>query len=295
MRNGNAVCAILDRAAELLLGAACRQGCVHQLGVQGRLIVAGDLHDNPVHLRRISAFAKLQASPNHHLILQELIHGDRLINGVDLSYRAVARVAEMVTQFPGQVHPLLANHELCQMLGIGVSKGHGDGTAMFDDGLDFVFGEDAPSVADALAGFFRAMPLAVRTEGGLWCSHSIPSPEMTARFDDRVFTRALIESDYQGPIGPAYLMVWGRGQRDAQVAELAARWGTKLFCLGHAHAEMGAQTVTSQMAVLNSDHERGRVAEIDLANLPVDADELVLSTLPIVALRDEQPELGGER
>ncbi len=254
---------------------------MHRLGSVGRLVVAGDLHDNPIHLRKIERFARLDASEDHHLVVQELIHGERLVNGVDLSYRVVARVAEMVVLHPGRVHPLLANHELCQMLGIGVSKGAGDGTAMFDDGLDFVFGEDAGDVADALAGFFRSMPLAVATEGGLWCSHSIPSPEMTSRFDDAVFERPLIESDYRGPIGPAYIMVWGRGQREEQVASLAERWGTRLFCLGHAHAESGAHVVTSRMAVLNSDHEQGRVVAIDLAQVPADADALVAATTPI--------------
>ncbi len=286
MRNASSVCAILDRAAESLHAAPQREGCVDRLSARGRLVVSGDLHDNPVHLARIRSFARLDASPENHLIVQELIHGDRMVNGVDLSYRVVAKVAELVTRHPGQVHPLLANHELCQMLGIGVSKGHGDGTAMFNDGLDFVFGEDAPSVADALAGFFRAMPLAVKTEGGLWCSHSIPSPEMTSRFDDAVFQRALIDSDYRAPLGPAYIMVWGRGQTEEQVAALAERWHAKLFFLGHAHSDMGAHAVTSRMAVINSDHERGRVAEIDLAEIPASADELLLTTVPIANLSD---------
>ncbi len=287
LRNAESVCETLERAAELLHASPLRSGCVHRLPATGRLVVAGDLHDNPAHLQKITAFARLDASPTHHLILQELIHGDRLVNGVDLSYRVVTRVADLVNRYPGQVHPLLANHELCQMLGIGVSKGYGDGTALFNDGLDFVFGEDGSAVAQSLASFFLAMPLAVRSESGLWCSHSIPSPETTDRFDHTVFERELAPSDYEAPRGPAYLMVWGRGQRAEQVDRLAAAWGVRLFCLGHAMSESGAHAVTPRMAVLNSDHERGRVAEIDLAAIPGDAEELVLQTLPIVMLGDD--------
>jgi hypothetical protein len=52
-------------------------------------------------------------------------------------------------------------------------------------------------------------------------------------------------------------------------------------------SESGAHAVTPRMAVINSDHERGRVAEIDLAAIPGDAEELVLQTLPIVMLGDD--------
>jgi hypothetical protein len=287
LRNAESVCETLERAAELLHGSPLRSGCVHRLPAAGRLVVAGDLHDNPAHLQKITAFARLGESPTNHLVLQELIHGDRLVNGVDLSYRVVTRVADLVNRYPEQVHPLLANHELCQMLGIGVSKGYGDGTALFNDGLDFVFGEDGAVVAQSLASFFLAMPLAVRSASGLWCSHSIPSPETTDRFDATVFDRELAPSDYQAPRGSAYLMVWGRGQRAEQVDRLADAWGVRLFCLGHAMSESGAHAVTPRMAVINSDHERGRVAEIDLAAIPGDAEELVLQTLPIVMLGDD--------
>lgn len=286
LRDPDAVADLLERAAEILRESPLRDGCVVRLPPAGRLVVAGDLHDNPVHLEKIRRFGRLEASADHHLIVQELIHGDRMVNGVDLSYRVVAKVADLVTSFPGRVHPLLANHELCQMLGIGVSKGHGDGTILFNDGLDFVFGDGADRVADALATFFRAMPLAVRTERGLWCSHSIPSPETTDRFDATVFARSLEEADYRGPVGAAYLMVWGRGQKEEQVARLADAWGARTFCLGHASSEEGAHVVASRMAVLNSDHPRGRVLEIDLASDVPDAATLVEATLPLSAFSD---------
>lgn len=284
LRDPAAVSDILHRAALLLRASPVRRGCVHHLPAKGRLTVAGDLHDNPLHLAKIVMHARLEASPDNHLVVQELIHGERLINNVDLSYRVVTKVAELVTRFPAQVHPLLANHELCQMQGIGVSKGHGDGTVLFRDGLDFVFGDDAQQVEEALGDFFRAMPLAVQTERGLWCSHSIPSPETTERFDHYVFGRTLEDDDYRPPRGPAYLLTWGRGQQEAQVEELAARWGVKLFCLGHATSDHGAHVVTPRMAVLNSDHAHGRIAVFNLSVDPPDAHTLVEGTVPLSAL-----------
>ena len=125
------------------------------------------------------------------------------------------------------------------------------------------------------------MPLVVRTERGVWCSHSIPSPETTSRFDQGVFARPLVFEDYQAPRGAAYLLVWGRGQHAEQVSGLATAWGVETFCLGHAHSDEGAHVVTPRMAVLNSDHERGRIAEFDLSAPAPSAEEIVAASVPI--------------
>ncbi len=283
-RDAGAVCEVLERAAETLLGAPNREGSTVRLGDRGTFTLTGDLHDNPIHLQKIRRVARLGDAPDRHLLLHELIHGDRLVNGLDLSYRVLCRVAELIAAFPGQVHPVLANHELSQMLGIGVSKGAGDSTRLFNDGLDFVFGDDADGVAAAIHAFFRAMPLAVRTANGLFCSHSLPSPEGMARFDAAVLGRRLVDADYRSPGGGAYLMTWGRGQNEAQVEALAKSLGVELFVVGHAYSETGAHVVTPRMVVLNSDHERGRVATVDLGAPCPSADDLVLTSLPLIAL-----------
>ncbi|NJL31138.1 MAG: hypothetical protein HC898_05640, partial [Phycisphaerales bacterium] len=52
----------------------------------------------------------------------------------------------MKVQYPGQVHLMLANHDLAQVLGNEILKdGHGV-VAAFNDGLDFLYGEQAPQV-----------------------------------------------------------------------------------------------------------------------------------------------------
>ena len=70
-----------------------------------------------------------------------MIHGERLLNGMDFSYRMLGRVAQLVIDWPDQVHPILANHELAQLTGRGVSKGAGNSVELFNDALEFVFGE----------------------------------------------------------------------------------------------------------------------------------------------------------
>ena len=93
--------------------------------------------------------ARLDRSPDNHVVLHELIHGDRLVNDMDMSHRMLARVAELVLAYPRQVHPILANHEIAQYRRHHISKGAGDNLELFDAGLDWVYGDEAEVAATA--------------------------------------------------------------------------------------------------------------------------------------------------
>lgn len=286
LQNADAVADCLDRAAELLRRSPLRRGCCVHLPAAGRLLVTGDLHDNPLHLQKIVRAARLDRNSDQHVILQEMIHGERLINGLDLSHRMLIRAAELVTQYPQQVHPILANHELSQMTGSGVSKGAGNSVELFNEGLEYVFGDDWETVSDAVKRFVAAMPLALRTERGVFCAHSLPGESSMPRFDPDILEREFVESDYERDTGSAYLMVWGRRQPAALIDELAQRWNVSLFCLGHQHTESGIESISPRALVINSDHEGGRVLSIDLAD-PPDIETAVLSAVPLSAIGAE--------
>lgn len=281
----------LDAAGEILRSDPRRRGATVHLPREGRLTVTGDLHDNPINLERILRYADLGGGADRHVILQEMIHGDRLVNGVDLSHRMLGRVAGLVVQHPGQVHPLLANHELAQMRGDSVSKGGGDNVALFDDGLDWVFGDDAESVADAIGRFVAAMPLALRTESGILCSHSLPAPAAMKWFEPGILDRELVAEDYAPPHGGAYAMVWGRGHSAPQVRELAEAWGVELICVGHGFVETGAEATCPGLLMINSDHDRAAAWRTELAAPPPSADVAAIEAMPLSAV-DAMAELG---
>lgn len=253
-------------------------------GASARLLVTGDLHDNPAHLQKILALAKLDESPGHHAVFHEIIHGERLVNGVDFSHRMLARIAELVIAHPTQVHPLLANHELAQLTGKGISKGAGNSVEMFNDGLEYVFGDDWLEVDAAIKRFIAAMPLALITDRGVLCAHSLPAEAMMERFDAAVLDRPLTADDYAAPSGSAHLMVWGRNHSIEHIERLASAWGVKLLCIGHEHVETGAEARGSRLLILNSDHERGRVVGIDLMTEPPSAEDALLRAVPLAAV-----------
>lgn len=277
------VASLMDSAAEALLESPLRRGCCTHLPRRGRLVVTGDLHDNPLHYERIRDFAHLDR-PDHHVVLHELIHGDRLVNGVDLSYRILARVASLVLAHPGQVHPVLANHELAQAMRQSVSKGAGDNVALFDAGLEWAFGDDAAMVEQSIDRFVRAMPLALRCEHGSLVSHSLPSPYAMKRFDPGVLDRPLVDEDFVANSGSAWLMVWGRGQTPELIEALAERWGVRMFFSGHAHVPGGIEAPHAKQVLLNSDHEHAMVLAIDLEKDPPSAEQCIMSAMPVASL-----------
>jgi hypothetical protein len=268
LQDAAAVSGLFGRAAAALRDSPYRDGSRVRLPARGRLLVTGDLHDNHEHLRKIVHLAGLEASPDHHVVLHEIVHSEILVNGLDLSHRMLARVAELVVDHPGQVHVLLGNHELAQMTGQRVSKGAGDNVKLFSEGLAFVFGDDGQMVADAINGFIAAMPLAVVSESGILCAHSLPGSRMFDRFDPDVLSRELAEQDYDSQTGSAYLMVWGRGFDQRELDTLSERWGVELFVVGHEHVDNGLAIRGTKLIILNSDHEFGTVVPIDLSRVP---------------------------
>ena len=261
--DADTVCEVLQRATALLLAFNGRVGCTHLLPDQGSVLVTGDLHDNPINLSKIIKLANLDI-PTHYVVLQELIHSAGDTSAMDLSYRMLVRVALLVCTYPNQVHPILANHELSQATGRPITKGGGELVEKFSRGVTHVFGSRANVVNDSLHDFIMSMPLAVRSNSGLMCLHSLPNELMMDEFDKDILVRDLTPIDLCGEKGSAYLIVWGRQHSEEQVDELAKYWGVKLFCLGHAWVPNGINMAYRNVLQLNSDHHNGSVVSIAL-------------------------------
>ncbi len=283
LQNAAVVRDIFRAGAKANFAAPCRVGSIDRIEAPGRLIATGDLHDNPLHLARLVKAAGLeeaQTGVRSHLVLHEIIHSDRLVNEMDFSYRMLCRVAALKVDYPALVHTLLANHELSQVLGAGIIKDGVKVVEVFNEALDYTFGDEAPSVAEAIGEFIFSMPLALRCVCGspdrrreILVAHSVPSTAMMGRFDPTVLMRDLTPADYEARKGAAHIMVWGRGYDAEQLEDLVERWGVNMFILGHEKAELGVKTVPPCAIILNSDHEQGVYLPIDLDHPPLGIDE----------------------
>ncbi len=271
-RSAEAMVELLRRATDANLNAACRNGSADVIEPAGTLIATGDLHDNPVNLGRVVQMAALDSDSPAHLTLHEVIHSDRLVGGMDLSHRALLRVAALKAAHPEYIHTILANHELAQIIGSGIVKDGVRVVEAFNAGVEYVFGDDTDAMLAAIDALIRSMPVALisgrGTAQGVLCAHSLPGPDVWDRMDFDVLDRPLTEDDYTPRQGAAHLITWGRRQKPEQLTELAERWGVGLFILGHDHAEDGYAFKEPNAVVLNSDHAKGVVMKIDLANPP---------------------------
>lgn len=280
---------LLGRAAEAMRTSPYRRGCVVRLPRRGRILATGDLHDHTLNLAAILRLAELDASPRNSLVLHELIHPDWCEDGIDRSYRMLGRVAELVREYPWQVHPILANHEIAQLRRQPITKGAGDNVEAFDAGLEWGFGDDADVAAAAVAEFIRAMPLAIRTDSGLMISHSLPSDAVMRRFDVRVLERDLHDEDFDGPDGAAYLMTWGRNPSPALLARLADEWGVQTFVVGHTHVPESVEFRPPNLVILNSDTDDGKVIPIQLESDVALAEKLVGDAWTLKQLHPHTP------
>ncbi len=263
LRDPGVVISTLEKVTELNLSSSLRNGAVVELPDKGQLLMTGDLHDHGLNFARILKRAELDQRHNH-LILHEVIHGPGRINGRDLSLRTLVRAAALKLRFPRQVHFLQSNHELSQISGEGILKGNISVVESFNEGVEFLYGEDADAVQVALGNYIRSLPLAVRCANGVFCSHSLPAPRKIDGFDKTVLDRVPTAEDLDVG-GSAYVMVWGRHHTQKIADELAGAWNVDVFVMGHQPAEMGYDVQGDTMLILASDHERGVVLPIDLS------------------------------
>lgn len=304
-----AVADILRAGAQACMNATCRKGSIdlvdspcntsnntnnnnedEQHNAPPPLLLAtGDLHDNPIHFAKlVHLFENPKRDEDRgrtHITLHELIHADRLINGMDFSYRVLTRVAALKARYPDRVHVLLANHELAQLTGRGIAKDGINVVEAFDNAIDFAFDNNAEDVRLAVHEFIAAMPLALRfgpTKNSILCAHSLPAPWALEDFDTTILTRDLTPDDLTHRTGSAYRMVWGHSHTPEALQQLADAWNVRLFLLGHEKAESGAETRKPNAVILNSDHERGVVLPIRWGETPT-PHECVQQARPLSA------------
>jgi hypothetical protein len=264
--NADQVIETFQAAAEENQLSPLRAHQVVNLPANGELFIAGDMHDHRRNFDKLLKTVELEDNPARHIILHELIHGDYFdASGADGSWNILFRAAELKCDFPGQVHFLLANHDLAQIHGEGIMKAGLSVCEAFNAGLKRDFGADAASVNVALSEFLLSLPLAVRCPNGIFICHSLPTDEQIKTFDYTVFDRPLIGADYKRRTGPVYQLIWGRNVTPAGVEEFANKLSAQLIVTGHQPQDTGYAVNGPRHLIIASDHNQGVFVQIDLS------------------------------
>ena len=264
--SADAVIETFNTATEENQVSPMRAGQVVTLPAEGEVWMTGDLHDHRRNLDKLIRAADLGNHPERHLVLHELIHGDHYdTNGAEDSYITLARAAELKCDFPAQVHFMLANHDLSQILGEGISKAGVSVCEAFNKAIKRDFPDRRGPVQAAITEFLLSFPLAVRCPGnGLFFCHSLPTDDQVDSFDYGVFDRALTGPDYAKRTGPVYQLIWGRNFTPATVSVFADKVGAKIMVTGHQPQDMGYGINGDTHLILASDHNQGVFLPIDL-------------------------------
>ncbi|MGE5608464.1 MAG: metallophosphoesterase [Bacillota bacterium] len=255
-----------------------------RLPEEGEVWIAGDMHDHRRNFDKLLHSADLENNPRRHLVLQELLHGDRFnSNGAEGSWEMLFQAAELKCDFPGQVHFLLANHDLAQIHGEGIMKGGYSVCEAFSAGIKEVFGARADHVEVAVKQFLLSLPLGIQTPNGIFCCHSLPIDSQLEGFDFNIFHRPLTGPDYARKVGPVYQLIWGRHMSSEAAAKFADKMEASILVTGHQPQEEGYQVNGPRHLIIASDHNQGMFLPISLSE-KYDMDQLVARLQKFAAL-----------
>jgi hypothetical protein len=261
-----------------------RTGQVVHLPPEGEVWMTGDIHDHRRNWDKLIKYADLANNPQRHLILHELIHGDHYdATGAEGSWRMLFEAAQLKCDYPSQVHFLLANHDLAQIHGEGIMKAGISVCEAFNGGVTRDFPEGGTNVTVAITEFLLSLPLAIRTDRGVFFSHSLPSNDNLPKFDYTVFDRPLTGPDYKRRVGPVYQRIWGRHISPAGVDTFAEKMNARLLITGHQPQEMGYAVNGDKHLIVASDHNHGGYLPMDLA-VDYTVDDLVERLVKFVGL-----------
>ncbi len=252
-------------AAEANFNDKYRKGNLIELPEKGDVVVTGDIHGHRRNFERIVSYCDLEANPERHLVLQEIIHGGPQDGqGGCLSYQLLFDVLRFKLQYPDRVHIIMSNHDTACICKSNVAKNGQEMNRSMRKAMHKEFGDSFEQVDDALRDCLISEPLAVRTANGLWISHSLPADRFIDVFDMTVFSKELNVEDLIRP-GSAYLLTWGRRQSEEGIEKLAELFKANMFILGHQPQENGWTKIGQRLIIIASEHNHGCLVRFDLS------------------------------
>ena len=216
------------------------------------VMLTGDLHGHRRNFNLIRRIASLKTLPRRHLVMQEVCHGGPAYpqNGGCMSHAILEDIARLKIRYPDRVHFLLGNHELAEVTDYPIQKNRQMLNALFHLGLEQMYGPEAERVREALLGFLRTCPLAVRIAGGVFVCHSIPERLDKRPFDQTIFLRPLDPLEFYERCD-IFQMVWGRDYRPENARAFAELMEARVLIHGHEPCPEGFSVPNPHQVILD--------------------------------------------
>ena len=258
---------LFEEAAEALKKDKYRKGDLIDLPAQGDLILTGDIHGNLDNYEEIVARAALDRNPQRHLVIHELIH-DFCNRGRDFSYEILQEAAELKIAYPDQVHIILGNHELAEYQDQPIQKDGRVIPLVFSESRMKALGKTGEEIREAAKTFIAALPVAVRTQAGVWFSHSTPTK--LHQFSMGLLTTAGGAVGVHGKgdaVAKAEMvrdLVWARDHKPVTAAEFAKKVGCDVLVVGHEFAVDGFLVPNQRHLILDCTRENACILYLKL-------------------------------
>jgi hypothetical protein len=236
------VLATVNRATDLFRSTPGRRGGLITLDDSADdVMVVGDLHGNIPAFRHVLLAADLANKPGRHLVLQELVHGNRHYpdDQGDKSHQLVDIVSALKCQFPDRVHLILGNHELSELTNRPIAKNGLALNALFRQGIDTAYGAYGGSIYAAYLKLFATLPLAIRTPNRVFLCHTIPDPIDLEQFDTSIFEADTWPAEAMARHGAVYAITWGRNIEPENINRFAELVDADWFITGHQPCDEG--------------------------------------------------------
>ncbi len=248
--------ATIHKATTLSRATPGRAGSIVALALDRveDVLIVGDLHGHVEVLAAVIRAADLEKHPKRHLIVQELVHDNRIDpdeGQVDHSHRAIDLACALICQFPGRVHYLIGNHELSELTGRSISKqGHALNT-LFRKGIETDHPARADSLLSAYHDFFGALPLMVRLPNRILACHTVPDELSHENIDRAVLTTGRWDEQSMKRGGTIYALTWSRDNAP-ETADWFAKWiDADLFVCGHQPCDEGYRQANHRTLILD--------------------------------------------
>jgi hypothetical protein len=246
--------ATIRRAIEAFRATPGRVGSIVSLDSAETVAVVGDLHGHLETLAQVLREVALDKNPTRHLVLQELVHDNRVNpdeGGVDLSHRLVDVACALKCQYPDRVHVIIGNHELSELTRRSISKNGVQLNALFREGVERSYGPMADTIHRAYLDLFRALPAAVRTPNRVMACHTIPDARYLDDFDVEVLRSGEWTPESLARGGAIYAMTWGRDTQPETADRFAALVDADLFVTGHQPCDEGFQKANHRQLIVD--------------------------------------------
>ena len=229
-----------------------------ELPRKGKALIVTDIHGNLDDFNKfMDIWDRLEDDINHMVLTGDFIHAMGREN--DRSIEILEAVEERHKR-SSNFHVLLGNHEWSTISGISVYKGGMDQTHNFATLLKGYFNDNCKKKMYEYTEFFKNLPIAVRTDNGVFISHGGP-PKNVKHLDE---VAGITDAGYMEN-SKLYQILWNRpGDFNEKELELFLKVvDCRVMIVGHTPVN-GAKIVSKNQVVVSSSYSKGKKAYVEL-------------------------------